>query len=1482
MFRQKHSWRRQGTFRSLPIVICAIVLVGEPISGPFARFAAGAVPAGYYSSKVAGTVPIARARMSEAISVKAAGRGNPHISLADGHELVTAYVGPENLVSELERNQARPLSLATADFDEDGVPDLVSAYAAANGGGIVTLHRGNVDSIYPNAPEAKRRRAAGQFTDAPFLSPALVFSVPEPPDFVEAGNFFNDGHWDVVSAARGSDALYLLPGDGQGGFDTARRFPLPGKVTAMAAGEINRRDGLTDLIVGVSGASGPKVLVFEGPDGALRHEPEVIDLPAEATSLALGQLDDDYPIDLAVAAGNHLLVVHGRDRKLSLEETAQSKVKSAVVEDRVFSSAIKSIVVGDFLGKRPYTISDIAMLTEDGNVEILSTDPEASAGKSLRASTKSPSKLADWQERSMFNLSAKAGQQISISATTQATLVRARISSHAVDNLVILDPGNRQLHIVDVAAGLDSGKPQGDSVREAALDADGEPIAVLTMRLNSDALSDLVVLRSGQTEAAFTLTEPQSTLAVTNTNDSGDGSLRQAILDATASPGANAITFNIPGSGVQTIQPLSGFPALPAGVMLDATTQPGFAGTPVIEIDGTNAAADAFDVPGGNTSIRGLAINRFVGQPSGGGSGIALSSEGSDIIEGNFVGTDPSGNFAFGNSDCLAITSSANNTIGGTVAAARDVLSASTTGLAEISMNTTGTVGNLIEGNFIGTNADGTAALSNTAIGMVLFNGTVSSNTVGGMTAGARNVISGNSIGGLFLPNNASGGNLIQGNFIGTDAAGDRSIPNGNLQGVALGSPGNTLGGTGVGGGNTISGNNEPGVVLTDGATANLVQGNFIGGGIGKPTTMAATHLPEGSSASANLAIANTVSTAQVASGTRLSYTITVSNSGPDSAAGVAVQESTPDGTTFASINSAQGSSTTPVVGGVGAILCSLGTIPSGASSTITLVVNVVAPAGVTLTNTATLSTTSINPNPATFATATTVVQGGGFVGLSWQQPSSSAGNPTPAPDSLQAQPGTAAGFAPGNSGGGVYIGLLADGDTRGASGNTIGGTVAGAGNVIADNGAPGVIVQVGTGNAIMGNSIANNAGLGIDLGGTGVVLPNHQGGPIDSDPNGNENYPVLTAASGSTVKGTMNSAANSTYRVEFFSNPFCDPSGHGQGATFVGFAPVTTDANGNASFTFTSTVPLGPVVTATATDPNGNTSEFSECISVKQQSADISVRRARAWDSTGEDGTVSYSVTVTNDRDGPAHNFTLSEPLPRDTVFRAVTAPPGWAVLAPPAGGRGSIVCTRSSLDRGGSSTFEFVVSPDSAGTSNDALSGTPYSRSSRIPDASIDSSAAPCVVVQFNIYISTSQPVQTVPANLWETVPASTQNSSAPSGPAGSFYVVTTVWNCNGMLIESGGSNQVNVPGGPTLGAVTLTNKKIKIAGTGFVAPVQVFINGVGFKNGAGGSAKKVVQKGPLTNGGTIVSALPSGKAVNLSVMNSNGGISSVLFTH
>ena len=174
---------------------------------------------------------------------------------------------------------------------------------------------------------------------------------------------------------------------------------------------------------------------------------------------------------------------------------------------------------------------------------------------------------------------------------------------------------------------------------------------------------------------------------------------------------------------------------------------------------------------------------------------------------------------------------------------------------------------------------------------------------------------------------------------------------------------------------------------------------------------------------------------------------------------------------------------------------------------------------------------------------------------------------------------------------------------SSGSSNNTIGGTTAIAGNTIAFSSSIGVDVLSGTGNMIRLNSIFSNAGLGIDLGGNGVT-PNSAGGP-HSGPNDLQNFPVITSAMSAggttTVGGNFNSTPNTTFTLDFYTISSLNASGYGEGRHILGSESVTTDPSGNLNglsgflFAFATPSTGAQYVTVTATDPGGNTSEFSQ-----------------------------------------------------------------------------------------------------------------------------------------------------------------------------------------------------------------------------------------------------------------------------------------------
>lgn len=320
-----------------------------------------------------------------------------------------------------------------------------------------------------------------------------------------------------------------------------------------------------------------------------------------------------------------------------------------------------------------------------------------------------------------------------------------------------------------------------------------------------------------------------TTFVVTNTNDSGAGSLRQAILDANANPGADLITFNI-GSGLKTITLDTRLPDISDPVVVDGTTQPGFTGAPLIEIKATNIGFDViFSITGGNSTIRSLILNDFRN------GAIVLSTNGGNHVEGCYIGTDATGSTGTNSQgNAIAISSSPNNVIGGTTPNARNVIASRDGGISIFGF---GGNGNQVLGNYIALNAAGDVALP---VFQGIFVGT-SNNTIGGTTPGARNVIGAGEHGGIVIQPGgafAISGNVVQGNYIGTDATGNVGLGFVNYGVVIFNSANNnTIGGTAAGAGNVLSGNGWG--FSIDGTSAggdgpptgNTVQGNFIGVG---------------------------------------------------------------------------------------------------------------------------------------------------------------------------------------------------------------------------------------------------------------------------------------------------------------------------------------------------------------------------------------------------------------------------------------------------------------------------------------------------------------------------------------------------------------------------------------------------------------------------------------------------------------------------
>ena len=187
--------------------------------------------------------------------------------------------------------------------------------------------------------------------------------------------------------------------------------------------------------------------------------------------------------------------------------------------------------------------------------------------------------------------------------------------------------------------------------------------------------------------------------------------------------------------------------------------------------------------------------------------------------------------------------------------------------------------------------------------------------------------------------------------------------------------------------------------------------------------------------------------------------------------------------------------------------------------------------------------------------------------------------------------------IAVANQNAGVYLSNEASNNRIGTNGDGVDDDAER--NVISGNTGAGIAVagSATTGNSIRGNSIYGNNGIGIDLGLDGVT-PNTSSPP--SGPNLSQNYPVISEVNtglATSITGSLNSTPNSTFTLDFYASRVANASQYGDGQRWLGYATVTTNAVGNSTFTLSlpASIDAGDWLTATATDSNGNTSEFSQ-----------------------------------------------------------------------------------------------------------------------------------------------------------------------------------------------------------------------------------------------------------------------------------------------
>ncbi|WP_189688244.1 cadherin domain-containing protein, partial [Pseudorhodoferax aquiterrae] len=826
--------------------------------------------------------------------------------------------------------------------------------------------------------------------------------------------------------------------------------------------------------------------------------------------------------------------------------------------------------------------------------------------------------------------------------------------------------------------------------------------------------------------AADTLDGDTTSISTLLASKGADGfiSLREALIAINNTPAgslATLVNFGIFGTGVHTITLSSELPDILRPVVINGTTDDSFAANssrPAIVLQGNGSGSSwnglDFGTGSGGSTVRGLVIRGF-------DAGIRLQAGSSgNTIAGNYLGPlQADGSYTSAASAQVTwgvLVESANNTIGGTTAADRNVIAGAQATGANIGLQLATATGNRIVGNYLGTNAGGTP-LGLGGEGVYIRSG-ASNNQVGGTGAGEGNLIAGSGLSGVSVFTGAGTGNAILGNSIHS---------NGSL-GINLDAAGVTANDTGDAdtGANNLQ--NFPVLTLarTNGAgsfeisgTINSTANTYIrielfastandGSGYGEGQTYLGfvNVLTNGSG---NASFSTTIS-ATVAAGAFISATATRSVAGYGSFSDtsefaksiVAVSSTQAVLVVDTAADSVDGDTTSisTLLASKGAdgfislreALLAINNTPAGSLPTLvnfgisgtgvhTITLGSALP---TISRPVVINATTDDSFAANGNRPAIVLQGNGsgstWFGLEFQSGSGGStvrglvirgfnaaiylragsdgntivgnyigalqadGTYTSATSAqttwgveVESANNTIGGTTAAdrnvisgmlNAGAGVslettgatgnrvignYLGTNASGTplgvgaegviTRvGAFNNMIGGTAAGEGNLIAGSALRGVWVtpSSGAGNAILGNSIYSNASLGIDLGNAGVTA--NDTGDADTGPNNLQNFPVLTlartnGAGNFEISGTINSTANTYLRIELFANTANDPTGYGEGQTYLGFVNVLTDGSGNASFstTLSVTVAAGAFISATATKSVAGYGSFSD-----------------------------------------------------------------------------------------------------------------------------------------------------------------------------------------------------------------------------------------------------------------------------------------------
>ena len=447
-----------------------------------------------------------------------------------------------------------------------------------------------------------------------------------------------DGHPDIaVGSATGRFSVLLA--DGAGGYLPATSHGIDGAYFIRGAADLDG-DGNIDLVAQVATDTSFQTVLLRGDGGGGFDAGTDVSAGPTALSFRLADINGDGRPDLvahhptlqtvAVQAGQaggtfaapiHFPAPYSINLATELDDNgAAEDIYSVPSIGDLNGDGQLDIAVGDASGAIQVLFSTCGQPAGDLSVAVQDSADPVAEGESLTYAVTVTNHGPGPASGGILHLSIDSPPGARDAAPARFTSVSGFLVCVVADQ-----------HIT-------CGLPALESAGTAALQVNVSTLAGATLTMSAAVTSSNADPTPANNSAfeTTTVTPSARNIAVTNTSDSGPGSLRQAIAESNADGGdRDTIVFNIPGSGVHTISPQFLLPMLTQPAVIDGTTQPGFGTTPIIELNGNGLVDPGLRINGGNSVVRGLVINNFFG------GGIDVTTNGGNVIEGNVIGTDP-------------------------------------------------------------------------------------------------------------------------------------------------------------------------------------------------------------------------------------------------------------------------------------------------------------------------------------------------------------------------------------------------------------------------------------------------------------------------------------------------------------------------------------------------------------------------------------------------------------------------------------------------------------------------------------------------------------------------------------------------------------------------------------------------------------------------------------------------------------------------